>query len=132
LVAAFTNHARTVSVRESLPITVRGPSERLPISRESEEHLYRVGQEALANVVKHARAERAMLVVTHDARTVGLEVHDDGRGFDSSSTYPGHFGLTTMRSRASEIGARLDIESTPGGGTLVSVKLPISNVQAQR
>jgi signal transduction histidine kinase len=132
LVAAFTKHAGAVSVREALPITVRGPSERLPISPECEEHLYRLGQEALANVVKHAQAERVTLAVTNDAGTVGLEVHDDGRGFDPSSVYPGHFGLTTMRSRANEIGARLDIDSTPGSGTLVRVALPISDGQARR
>jgi signal transduction histidine kinase len=130
LVAALTKHAGAVSAREGLPIEVTGPSERLPISAHSEEHLYRLGQEALANVSKHAAATHATVAVTNDGANVGLEVRDDGRGFDPETVYAGHLGLTTMRGRVGEIGARMSIDSTPGRGTLVRVQLPIAERDA--
>jgi signal transduction histidine kinase len=128
LVSALTKHAAAVSAREGLPIDVSGPSERLPISHDDEEHLYRLGQEALANLVKHAQAGQGAITVTNDGSAVGLEVRDDGRGFDSSAAYTGHLGLQTMRSRAGEIGAELAIDSAPGRGTLVSVRLPVAEM----
>jgi signal transduction histidine kinase len=131
LVSALTKHAGAVSAREGLPIEINGPSERLPISTESEEHLYRLGQEALANVSKHAAATRATVEVGNDGENVSLAVRDDGRGFDPHANYAGHLGLTTMRSRASEMGAHMSIESEPGRGTLVRVELPISAADAQ-
>jgi signal transduction histidine kinase len=62
---------------------------------------------------------------------VALEVGDDGRGFDAAAAYPGHLGLTTMRSRASEIGAELRIDSSPGSGTVVRVELPLRERDAR-
>jgi signal transduction histidine kinase len=131
LVSALTKHAGAVSAREGLAIEVTGPTERLPISAECEEHLYRLGQEALANVTKHAAATRAVVVVTSDGTSVGLEVGDDGSGFDPNASYDGHLGLTTMRSRAGEIGAQMSIDSAPGSGTLVRVRLPIAALDAR-
>ena len=128
LVSALTKHAAAVSAREDLPIDVDGPAERLPISPDHEEHLYRLGQEALANLIKHAGAGQGTVKVTNDGVAVGLEVRDDGRGFDSRAAYTGHLGLQTMRSRASEMGAELHIESAPGHGTLVCVRLPIAEM----
>ena len=66
LVAGLTKHAAAVSAREALTIAVQGPAERLPVSPDCEEHLYRIGQEALANVTKHAQAEHAHVTVTSD------------------------------------------------------------------
>jgi signal transduction histidine kinase len=131
LVSALSKHAGAVSAREGLAIEVTGPAERLPISADCEEHLYRLGQEALANVSKHAAATHATVVVTNDGASVGLEVADDGRGFDADAVYAGHLGLTTMRSRTEEIGARLTIDSAPERGTLVSVRLPIAETDAR-
>jgi len=71
------------------------------------------------------------VAVTNDGSSARLEVSDDGRGFDPAATYAGHLGLTTMRSRASEIGATLLIDSAPGRGTAVRVELPLSNPAAR-
>jgi signal transduction histidine kinase len=131
LVSALRKHAGAVSAREGVAIEVTGPSERLPISSDCEEHLYRLGQEALANASKHAEATRITVALTNDDSSIGLEVSDDGRGFDPAATYAGHLGLTTMRSRASEIGAKLRIDSAPGQGTAVRVELPIAERAAQ-
>src|SRR5262249_32498438 len=124
LVSALTKHAAAVGAREGVAIEVTGPSERLPISSDREQHLYRLGQEALANASKHAQAKRITGTVGKGGSSVALEVSDDGRGFDPAATYAGHLGLTTMRSRASEIGAKLLIDSAPGHGTAVRVELP--------
>jgi signal transduction histidine kinase len=131
LVSALTKHAGAMSARDGVAIEVTGPSERLPISAGDEEHLYRLGQEALANANKHAGATRIAVAVTNDGSSVGLEVRDDGRGFDAEATFPGHLGLTTMRSRASEIGAKLGIDSATASGTVVRVELPLGASDGQ-
>jgi signal transduction histidine kinase len=58
---------------------------------------------------------------------VVLEVEDDGCGFETAAAHDGHFGLDSMRSRADEIGAELQIDSAPGRGTIVRVELPTEN-----
>jgi signal transduction histidine kinase len=124
LVAALGKQASALGAREGLAIEVDGPDERLPIGVEVEEQLYRVGQEALANVVKHARAGSATvrIAATHD--TVSIEVSDDGRGFDPAAVGPDHFGLRSMRGRVADLGGRLEITSTPGRGTTLRVEVP--------
>jgi signal transduction histidine kinase len=125
LVAALTKHAAAVSAREEFAIDVQGPSERLPLSPDTEEHLYRIGQEALANVAKHAQAMNVHVTVSSNGELVVLEVRDDGRGFDPTATYVGHHGLESMRSRAAEIGTDIRVDSGPDRGTLVRVELPV-------
>lgn len=88
--------------------------------------LYRIAQEALANVVKHSRANRIAVVLVEQrpvdenhCRQVILEVCDNGRGFDQHRIPPDHFGLKNMRERAQVAGALLDVISSPGAGTTV-------------
>jgi signal transduction histidine kinase/streptogramin lyase len=89
--------------------------------------LYRIAQEALNNVVKHARASEVHLSLHCTAvpdggeRRVELEVRDDGRGFDPEGVAPDHLGLGIMRERAETIGAQLQIETATGSGTCVSL-----------
>jgi signal transduction histidine kinase len=92
--------------------------------------LYRVTQEALSNVSKHARARCASVRLAVMpapeperpwAGDVTITIADDGRGFDPHTPYPGHFGMLTMRERATAIGASLSLESAPGSGTTVTV-----------
>ena len=84
--------------------------------------LYRIAQEALNNVVKHAEARHASLELVFTDDGARLRVRDDGRGFDTDSTLPGsHFGLGIMRERAASIGAHLQLLSQPGEGTLLEV-----------
>jgi signal transduction histidine kinase len=85
--------------------------------------LYRIAQEALNNVAKHARAKQAW-VNLHCGATAGmLEVIDDGRGFDveTATAAPEHLGLGIMRERAEAIGAHFTVESLPGQGARVCV-----------
>jgi signal transduction histidine kinase len=124
LVAALTKQAAALSAREGVVIEVDGPAADLPVGPEVEAQLYRLGQEALANVVKHARASRARVHIAADDDTVTVEVADDGRGFDPATVAPEHFGLRSMRGRVADLGGRLDITSAPGRGTVLRVEIP--------
>ncbi|MBV9326388.1 MAG: GAF domain-containing sensor histidine kinase [Chloroflexi bacterium] len=83
--------------------------------------LYRIAQEALNNINKHAGATRAEIRFRKRGSRVDLRISDDGRGFDTGSTPPGHFGLSIMRERARAIGAQFRIQSRPGAGTRIDV-----------
>lgn len=92
---------------------------------EVEATVLRIVQEALANVGKHARASRVAVTLTYDEVEVLLDVRDDGSGFDPAAPEkPTSFGLRGMRQRADRLAGTLAIESTPGGGTAVSLRLP--------
>jgi signal transduction histidine kinase len=123
LVAALVGYAAAVEARDGLAIEVNGVDGPLPISPRVEVQLFAVAREALANVLRHAEAERAWVTVARSGDRVAIEIRDDGRGFDPSAAHPGHFGLDSMRTRAAEVGGGLTITSAPGRGTLVSVEV---------
>jgi PAS domain S-box-containing protein len=83
--------------------------------------LYRLAQEALNNVVKHAKASQAFVTLRHSPESVRLTVADNGAGFDPSTVTADHLGLKIMRERADAISAKLSIYSEPGEGTQISV-----------
>ncbi len=117
--------------RDGLPVTTHlGQYGQRPVAEE--EALYRVAQEALSNVVKHASASRATLGITNDAGATVLRVTDDGAGFTENiertgehAMQQGGLGLLTMRERAMAIGGSLRILSAPGAGTTVELALPL-------
>lgn len=84
--------------------------------------LYRVAQEALNNVARHARAEHAWVEVVLEPGSALLSVRDDGLGFEARLEDPSHLGLRSMRERAAEIGAELRLGSAPGEGTRVTME----------
>jgi ligand-binding sensor domain-containing protein/signal transduction histidine kinase len=99
-----------------------------PVQHKIEEELLRIGQEAVANAVRHAAASRIDVQLIYETSRVSLHVNDDGRGFSAETNgLQGHYGLRGMRERASEIEATLDLESTPGAGTRVSVRVPLNS-----
>jgi len=81
--------------------------------------VYRITQEALNNVARHARAKSAQVELELSPARVRLAVKDDGRGFEPGALGPTHLGLQSMRERAAEAGAQLRIDSSPGQGTKV-------------
>jgi PAS domain S-box-containing protein len=95
---------------------------RLPAAIEGA--LYRIAQEAIHNVVKHAGAREAQVRVARLTREVLMTVSDDGTGFDAQIRTDG-LGLPGMAARAERLGGRAGVESSPGGGTTVSVVLPL-------
>ncbi|MEO5819299.1 MAG: sensor histidine kinase [Vicinamibacteraceae bacterium] len=110
----------TVDVPERLP--------RLPPSIELA--AYRVVQEALANVLRHAAASRLSLAARRDGGELAVWVIDDGRGFDpgqATCATPGqHLGLVSMRERAEFAGGSLEVDSAPGRGTTVCLRIPLA------
>jgi signal transduction histidine kinase len=86
--------------------------------------LYRIVQEALTNVLKHADARRVTIALVHESGTITVVVADDGRGFDAHESRPDALGLVGMRERAVLVGGRLSIESAPGDGTTLTVEVP--------
>jgi len=123
LVSAFAAHASSIRSTTGLRVKVQGPESRLPIQPRTEEQLFAIGREALANVVKHARAHSATVRIEDRPESVVLEISDDGRGFDATAHRPGHFGLESMRGRAAAIDGELTIGSEAGGGTVVRVEV---------
>jgi signal transduction histidine kinase len=97
--------------------------ERLP--SEVETTLYRIVQESLTNVVKHAGARHVSVVVVRRDRMATAIVEDDGEGFDASDTPDGGIGLLGMRERLALLDGRLEIESSPGSGTTVVAEVPL-------
>jgi GAF domain-containing protein len=87
--------------------------------------LYRIAQEALNNVVKHARAANVYVEMIcsgrHGSQCVEIGIKDDGRGFDLDGVSPEHLGLSIMRERAQAVGADLTVQSRPGSGTAIRV-----------
>ena len=95
------------------------------LSHGAEVAFYRVAQEALNNVLKHAHASRVDVVLATANGTVVLVIEDDGVGFDASAhEIAAGIGLASMRERAALVGATLDVESAPGRGTSVFLKAP--------
>ena len=94
----------------------------LPLRVEAE--LYRIAQEALANVRRHARATQVEITLRATARSVVLSVRDDGVGFAPGRTEAGHHGVLGMRERARLLGGGLRVNSRPGRGTTVTARVP--------
>jgi len=84
--------------------------------------LYRLCQEGLNNIAKHAGASRVDVQLQIETGAVELHIQDDGRGFDPDQTPPGHYGLSMMRERATAVGATLSITSQPGHGTEICIR----------
>ncbi len=89
------------------------------------ETLYRIAQEALHNVVKHAGASSIQVNIQRTNDVVELSIKDDGRGFQPDRQFPGHLGLKSMRERAAASGGSLVIQSVPGEGTTVRLTVPV-------
>src|SRR5438105_3279342 len=124
LVGALGKRANAIKGRYGIDMRTDLPEEP-PIPLGTKQDIYRIAQEALHNLVKHSRAKHASLRLRVDRDALTMEVADDGEGFDPSRSYPGHFGLPSMGERAESGGGELQIESRPGEGTTVRVRVPI-------
>ena len=125
LVAALEKQVAAVQARFRLHIQASLVDEP-DVSLATKEVVYRVAQEALHNVAKHARAHEVQLVLAIDTGDLILQVADDGQGFDPMRPFPGHLGLHSMRERAAALGSELAIDSAPGEGTRIRLRIPAS------
>jgi signal transduction histidine kinase len=105
-------------------MSVHGTPRRCPPA--IEEHLVRIGREALYNAVRHAQATTVRLQLDYQHDRVILRVTDDGQGYASQrdEAPPGHHGLVIMRERAAQAGGRLVVDTGPGRGTRIEAVIP--------
>jgi PAS domain S-box-containing protein len=125
LLAALRTHAQPLAARLGIPIHVNGNDIEPRPAISIETALFRIAQEALTNIAKHAGAHEVVMTLNSDTDRVTLVIADDGSGFDAGqgTLRPESWGLRNMRERAQGIGATLRIESAPGSGTRVIVEL---------
>jgi len=112
------------NARGATEYTLRIEGQPFALEAETQVTLYRLVQEGLNNVEKHARAEHAQVRVEWKERALDVTIGDTGRGFEIAEVTGGHLGLHFMAERASAIGASLDIDSQPGAGTSVKISVP--------
>lgn len=113
-----TRWAQDQGTRAQIEVTGDG----IPLSPAIEVSLFRVAQESLTNVAKHAQASRVGVTLSYAGNEVLLDVRDDGRGFSGEDGTG--FGLTSMRQRIRGVGGQVEVQSAPGEGTSVSARVP--------
>lgn len=131
LVGALNAICRQLSENKNtrINVTVTGVIQNLP--EIVEETILRIGQEAVTNALKYAKAKEISVQLSLQNGNVILQVEDDGDGFDPNHLKPsndGHFGLIGMRERAKRAGGKLELKSVPGYGTKITVKLPATKI----
>jgi signal transduction histidine kinase len=124
LVAALEWFLEEYSQRTGITVTFDCPEDEIELAEHRSIAVFRVCQEALNNVFKHAMASAATVSLKRSGDALVLEVCDDGQGFDQGDpTRPDSFGLRGMHERASSLGGKLEVSSKPGGGTRVRLTM---------
>lgn len=124
LVTALNDYATDWAKRSEIRATVRASGER-EVPLEAEQALFRVAQEALANVARHSGARNVEVVLRYAPDNLTLAVSDDGRGFDTTRKPGEGYGLQSMRERLLNRGGHVNVQSAPGEGTTVTADCPI-------
>ena len=132
LAAALPLFLKEWSAHYGIPVEFRArPDVARPLGRDAEVVFYRVAQEALNNVAKHAHASRVDVLLESQNGSVVMVVEDDGVGFEASdkSVRDKGIGILGMHERATLVGAALDVEAKPGEGTSVYLRMPVAESQ---
>jgi signal transduction histidine kinase len=127
LSAALAGLAREFSTVTRVAVELDAPEDGVELSPSQQRAIYRLTQEALANVFKHANAQQAWVTLRRVDRRVELSIADDGHGIQPDR--PEGFGLEGMRRRVSELGGTFSIAPCPGGGTILQASLPLEHGQ---
>lgn len=131
LSAALTDLARMTSRLTGVKIEVQEDKETHLTEPETAMHLYRIAQEAVANAVRHSGATEVLITLNFNQDTLALGIEDNGSGlFSQPTAHDNGMGLRTMHYRAQTLGAKLDIQPRPKGGTRVRCSLPTKNRSA--
>lgn len=128
IASAIEWQARRFEARTQIPCLVQVPDNLPPLSDAKAIGLFRILQEALTNVMRHAQAHTVELTLALEGDELCLTVSDDGVGFVTTAGRPTSFGLVGMRERVLIMGGRLELESEPGEGTSLNVWVPVSEV----
>jgi len=124
LVAAVGKLVNALGARYQLKAQMEA-GEEPDVAIEVKESLYRISQEALNNIAKHARAQHVDIKLAQENGQLMLNISDDGMGFDTTQNFPGHLGMHTMRERAEKVGGTFAIESAPNQGTRIQITVPL-------
>lgn len=126
IASAIEWQARRFEARTQIPCLVEVPEHLPPLSDAKATGLFRILQEALTNVMRHAQAHTVTVRLELLGDSLHLSISDDGRGFDPTSVRADSFGLVGMRERVLMLGGQLSLDSRPGEGTLLRVRVPLS------
>jgi len=131
LVSALAQIVEPLVPREQTKVDFKIQGSPVQLPNPVQMNLLRIGQEAVANAVKHGRAGKVSIELRYATASVGLTVTDDGQGFNPGlSSSAGHFGLLDMRERAQSMGSHLTVESEPGRGTRIAVEISLHPPEA--
>ncbi len=122
--AALERLTSIVGQRSTIDLNLNVSSD-LKLPTDYDTALYRIVQESLTNIIKHADATSVSILVTRSGHSVRAVIEDDGKGFDPASVRAGALGLVGMRERVSLLDGRFEIDSAPGRGTTLLVELPL-------
>ena len=125
---AISEIAKSTAARGNLRLELDAQNHLENLTPEVEQCVYRVAQEAMANVARHAEATSLRVILRHDSKALTLTIADDGRGFDPAQVNDARYGLKGLRERAEMIGAALHVDSTLKTGT--SIRLEVPSVEA--
>jgi signal transduction histidine kinase len=128
LAAALQSGTRLWTAGSGVEVDLDVSGSQGPLPQEMEQHLLRITQEAVANILKHAGATQIWIKLHMEAKKLYLRIRDNGRGFDQNGVFAtrgGHFGLIGMRERAERLGGEMSLASHPGEGTEVEVRVPL-------
>ncbi|MFZ5808128.1 MAG: sensor histidine kinase [Chloroflexota bacterium] len=125
LALALRTLAEDFANRHAWKLDLQIPTKMDSLPAEVEQSLYRIAQEALENIARHANARCLQVILSRTENRLNLEIADDGRGFDMATVTDEQMGLRGMKERAEIIGAVLDIQSEPGKGTRLSVQVEL-------
>jgi len=129
IASAIEWQARRFEARTQIPCLVQVPDNLPRLSDAKAIGLFRILQEALTNVMRHAQAHTVELSLTLEGRELCMSISDDGLGFDTASARPTSFGLVGMRERVLIMGGSLSLHSERGEGTTLSVRVPLDREQ---
>ena len=124
LVAALRQHTETISDQHSIPVQFEVVGEVERISGDMETAVYRIVQEALTNIIRHAQATRIDVLLKRRDESLIVIVEDNGVGFDPKVQQNGRLGMVGMQERTTMLGGTITFESIPGSGTTVILEVP--------
>jgi signal transduction histidine kinase len=131
LLAALRWYAGDVSQRTGMPINIHGEGPRPHLSSDYRAVIFRIAQEAITNVIRHAEAERIDIEIIYTPSDIFMQIRDNGKGFEAHQILKNGingascWGLLGMQERAALVGGTCEIQSEPGQGTCVEVRVPL-------
>ncbi len=130
LVPALRAYVTDLQEHEPFEVAMQADDGDRSLPTQTSRTLFRITQEALHNVQRHAKANQVQIALTFEQQGVSLMIKDDGQGFQPEQSVPGHYGLLYMREQAVSCGGRFSVQSQHGRGTEVRVELPITEDSA--